>query len=244
MSRAILYLLLCGVFGCSYRSVDSIGFSGGREPIRILFIGNSYTYFNGGVHRILSDMAQQRGRSIEVAACVAGGRSLAWHLLQPEARELIDRGGWDWVVLQDYSTHPFRQPEKFDESIREFDRLIRRRGARTALFMTWSRENEPTRQHVVAEAYGSIAAEIGATVVPCGLAWQRSRALHPRIALYQWDGSHPTYAGSYLAAGCFLAGLVREDPRGLAAPGLPPAVARTLQQVAWEVSRPAATAHP
>ncbi len=48
---------------------------------------------------------------------------------------------------------------------------------------------------------------IGATVVPVGLAWQHCLAAHPAIVLHDKDQSHPSLAGSYLAACTFYATL-------------------------------------
>src|SRR5262249_44802815 len=45
--------------------------------------------------------------------------------------------------------------------------------------------------------------ELGAVVAPIGPAWQAVREQDPAIRLYQEDRSHPSPAGSYLAA-CVL----------------------------------------
>ena len=57
---------------------------------------------------------------------------------------------------------------------------------------------------------------------------------HP--VLHDKDGSHPTLAGSYLAACVFFAVLFDETPVGIPAElnGLTPADVRLLQTTAWE----------
>jgi len=52
-------------------------------------------------------------------------------------------------------------------------------------------------------------------VVPVGLAWQSFLSKHDIPALHDRDQSHPTLAGSYLAACVFLGALLKENPIGI-----------------------------
>ncbi|HEY7090100.1 MAG TPA: hypothetical protein VH518_18530 [Tepidisphaeraceae bacterium] len=250
MTRRLLLLLIgslaLAASGCIAPS-DPLPPPTTKPSVRILFIGNSYTFFNGGVDRMLTELAAQRGKTIECVPVVSGGRSLAWHWEQSDARAMIARGKWDWVVLQDYSTQPLKHPDEMAEAIRNFDRAIKAAGAKTALFMTWARESGPEDQPQIAAEYLSLGNELGATVVPVGLAWQRAREEMRDQELYRFDGSHPTAEGTYLAACCFQVALLHGDPRGLTAPlideqGLPPRRLRDdhaalLQRIAWETAR-------
>ena len=49
-------------------------------------------------------------------------------------------------------------------------------------------------------------------VVPVGPAWQKLLAKHDKRVLHAEDGSHPTIAGSYLAAYTFYGILFGGDP--------------------------------
>jgi hypothetical protein len=93
---------------------------------------------------------------------------------------------------------------------------------------------------MLTDAYESIGKEIDAKVIPVGRAWQRFLAVHDAPVLYDKDGSHPTPAGSYLAASLFVATLLGRGPRtgdGAAAAGLTPAEAKLLGQAAADVLR-------
>jgi hypothetical protein len=85
-----------------------------------------------------------------------------------------------------------------------FDAEIKRQGGRTVLFLTWARKAEPDQQEDLNYGYDSIARELGAVLAPVGPAWQKVRAEHPNLELYISDGSHPSPAGSYLAAGVLV----------------------------------------
>jgi hypothetical protein len=84
----------------------------------------------------------------------------------------------------------------------------------------------------------------GGLVVPVGDAWRRVLANPPAPALHVADGSHPTPAGTYLAA-CVFYGVVHgKSPVGLTGrfADLNPPTARRLQEVAWATVAAAAPA--
>src|SRR5947207_836444 len=107
------------------------------------------------------------------------------------------------------------------------------------LYLTWARRYAPESQQAITDAYASIGRELGATVVPVGEAWQRFLRKHDRPALHDRDQSHPTLAGSYLAACVFLAVLFRESPVGIDGelPGLTAQDRGLLQKAAWQECR-------
>jgi hypothetical protein len=127
-----------------------------------------------------------------------------------------------------------------------FDEVIEAAGARTALYVTWARQHEPESQQAIIDAYAFIGRELGATVVPVGLAWQRFLGKHDRPVLHDKDQSHPTLAGSYLAACVFLAVLVGESPVGLGGEvdGLSEKDLALLQKVAWQTCSSTARRDP
>ena len=72
-------------------------------------------------------------------------------------------------------------------------------------------------------------------VAPVGRAWERALR-DPAMTLHDPDGSHPSPAGTYLAACVLYATLTGESPVGLddGGLGLAPASIARLQQVAWD----------
>src|SRR5262245_53865240 len=76
------------------------------------------------------------------------------------------------------------------ENVRLFDEAIKAAGSTTALYMTWARLGAPQSQQAVTEAYAGIGRELGATVVPVGLAWQRFLCRHDQPVLHGRDQSH------------------------------------------------------
>jgi hypothetical protein len=207
------------------------------SDVRILFIGNSYTARNQ-LPRLVADLAAAaaHARRVHTEAVVAGGASLRRHWNAGIAQRALTNGTWDFVVLQEQSTLPLKNPQRYHDNVRLFVGAIAAHGARTALYLTWSRRTAPDTQDAITDAVRRIAAEVKALVVPVGCAWQRAGREMPELQLYVEDGSHPSAAGSFLAACVFHVALFDEAVSGDAvadALRLDRALARKLQAIAW-----------
>jgi hypothetical protein len=207
----------------------------GIARLKVLFIGNSFTARNN-LPGLIAQLAATRGKHLEHRLISAGGASLRNHWNAGEALKAIKEGQYDLVVLQEQSTLPIKNARRMHENVRLFAEAIKDAGAKTVLYMTWARRHAPETQQAITEAYTGIGREIGATVVPAGAAWQGFLAEHDQPALHDRDGSHPTLAGSYLAACVFLAVLFQENPVGIDAEvaGLSAKDAAELQKTAWQ----------
>lgn len=195
---------------------------GGPAPgdtVRVLFIGNSYTYVNN-LPAVLAAMARSATPAREVVwrMVTTGGRTLKGHWEADDAaRRAIREGRWDYVVLQEQSllgaTVIDGEPVVSDPArifwpyARRFAEEARAAGAEPLFYLTWARKNRPEAQAALTHAYMTVARETGARVVPVGLAWKDARRLHPDVELFDEDGSHPSPAGTYLAASVFFATL-------------------------------------
>lgn len=192
--------------------------AGSQQALRVLFVGNSYTYFNNLPGMVQSLAASSpSGRRIEAHMVAYGGATLEVHWTRGEAPGRLRSESWDYVVLQEQSSRPVDDPELFFRYARLFDEAIRDAGARTVFFMTWAYESDPGMQAGLTDAYNRIARELRAQVAPVGLAWQQARTSSPPLGLFADDGSHPDPPGSYLAACVFYATLLGADPSGVAA---------------------------
>ena len=210
---------------------------GGAE-LEALFIGNSFTARND-LPGLIAGLAATRGKTLRHRLIIAGGASLRTHWNAGGALTAVREGGYDAVVLQEQSTLPVKNAGRMHENVRLFDEAITAAGAETVLYMTWARRNAPESQQAISDAYTAIGRELGATVVPVGLAWQHFLGQHEQPVLHDRDQSHPTPAGSYLAACAFLAVLFGENPVGIASDitGLNSTDLTALQQASWQACR-------
>lgn len=70
--------------------------------MRVLFIGNSHTYFND-MPEIFAELARMKGIACEVTMITHGGWFLHQHQKEPEVRFNILYGNYDYVVLQEHA---------------------------------------------------------------------------------------------------------------------------------------------
>ena len=72
---------------------------------KVLFIGNSFTVQNipDAFKRLAMDAGWQPPA---VTSTAVVSQTLEWHTTNQDTLDAIDEGGWDYVVLQEYSTRP------------------------------------------------------------------------------------------------------------------------------------------
>ena len=222
----------------------------GRSGVRVLFVGNSLTFKND-----LPELVHRLGGArtpIFAGSFTAPGWQLWQFAGDRRLERLLHDVHWDVVVLQEQSQIPsFPADDRAREFIPYVERLAdaaRRSGAQPLLFVTWAHRTGDRRnfsgdtyaamQQRVVNGYREAARAANAAVAPVGLAWAKALTRRPQVELWARDGTHPSRAGSYLAACVFYALLTRQSPVGNAyAAGLEPAEARFLQRVAWDTAR-------
>ena len=174
-----------------------------RPPMRVLFVGNSYTYGNDlpGVVRALG--AATPGAAMEVDSVTKGSAALSSHWEEGVARARIESGGFDAVVLQGKSDEAAYGKDWFYTYARLFAEASRDAGARPVWYATWA-PNWQTAPHfrtrTIDHAYRTAAEEWGGTVARVGRAWLLALAEQPIVETYDADGEHPSPAGTLLAA--------------------------------------------
>ena len=184
--------------------------------MRILMLGNSFTYYH--------DMPVTLGNLLgaDVTAHTRGGARLS-EQFNPEtemgARTLraLRTEQWDYVVMQEQSNGAITSPDKFFHSVATLCSLIRQNGAIPVLYATWAYRDEAHIQkmmgisraemaHQLHTQYNKAAQENRALIAPVGLRFQDG---DPAI-LYEADGCHPSELGSRWAAET-LADVIRTD---------------------------------
>jgi len=207
-----LALTLCVGMAAAQSAAPGVKAPQSDTPKRVLFVGNSYTYYNGSLHvhaNRIARIADPDGRYDYRAATIAGA-PLHYHAIE----HLITPGKlgvkepFEVVILQSNSTDAMSERDRtqFRETVIEFNAAIARRGAKTALYMTHAHVS-PSKYaggdmlRRTAEMYIQVGKEIGALVIPAGLAFEEAYRRRPDVKLhFELDGSHPSLLGTYLAA--------------------------------------------
>lgn len=226
-----------------------------ENPASAIYIGNSFFYYNNSLHGHVGQLIAQGmpGFRHRATSVTISGSGFDWHdvdsYFRPNAIGGYSFGAnnvvsfnkldklFDVAIMMDCSQcplHPQLAPVFKDYAKKNAD-TVRKHGARPVYFMSWAYKDAPEMTAQLAEAYTREANANDAFVIPAGLAFARSIAQKPDLNLYVPDLRHPSLAGTYLAACTTYAALFRKSPVGLAYnAGLDPAIARHLQQVAWD----------
>jgi len=214
----------------------------------VLFIGNSYTDANN-LPQMVSDVARSMGDNMTFASNTPGGCTFQQHC-NNQSMDMIRQGGWDVVVLQEQSQYPsFPQGQVESEVFPYAERLVdsiyaNNPCAEPMFYMTWGRKNGDQSNapyfpvlgtyegmdSMLCLRYTQMAADNDASLCPVGRVWRYIRTNHPDIELYQGDGSHPSTAGTYVAACAFYTLIFHRNPDSISFDaGLDAEVAQTIR---------------
>ena len=221
------------------------------QPVRVLFVGNSYYYYNNSLHNHVSNLVKAAdpalGARLNFKSSTIGGAALNHHNLS----HLLATGQigvpkpFQWVVMQGGSSEPLspKRREVFRQTAAANAELIRANGGQVALYMTHAyvaphRQVKPQNIVATKSMYVEVGNDIDALVIPVGLAFEEAYRRLPALRFHHGDGTHPSLLGTYLAACTTYATLYGRSPVGNAyrAEGLiDEAVATQLQQIAQDV---------
>jgi hypothetical protein len=188
-----------------------------QKELKVLFVGNSYTYGYNLAH-IVSIISEGTSTRLITKKSTIGGADLREHWNGGrglETRKMIAEGNFDAVILQDFSMAAIQSPDSLLKYVRLFTDYISSFGAKTYLFNTWAREKVPQYQSEIDSLYLLAAWENDAIRVLVGPAWQLALDLRPSVDLYTSDGSHPNELGTMLSASVFVRTLCGELPEVL-----------------------------
>ena len=231
-------------------------------PRSILYVGNSFMYYNNSLHGHVRSLAtgvpaadRKRADTRGVSVTISGS-GLDWHdmasYFRPDGIGRYSFVGdneirfnppgrqFDAVLMMDCSQCPVH-PELsvlFYQFAKQHSETVRAHGAEPMFLMTWAYQDKPEMTLALEAAYTEAGRRNNAHVVPAGLAFANSLLRRPDINLYVADKRHPSLAGTYLAACTVLASIYGVSPVGNSyTAGLPAAVARHLQETAWQTAR-------
>ena len=202
--------------------------------MKILFIGNSYTYYND-MPTLFSRLCGCNGKQAQVFSVTKGGRRLHENLDSSDetTRQLeavVAQNKMDVYVLQEHSTLPLLDFQRFSANVTG---LMEKLGpARYVLYQTWGRktgsaflEEQKLSTRTMAlrlqDAYRKVAETAGTDRAPVGLCFLQVSENHPEIELYDPDLTHPSYEGSCLAALVHYRTIFDEIPKDLSCFTLP-----------------------
>ena len=185
-----------------------------ESPTRVLFVGNSYMYYNDSLHNHVKRIIEElhlglAGKLVFKSATIGGARlkhhNIAW-LLNHDAIG-VDQP-FEVVVLQGGSSEVLQADTQaiYQQTVKAYSELVRQAGAKPFLYMTPAyvpphSRAKPGLIDVISRSTITAANNAGIPVIPVGLAFEEAYKRKPEMMLHKdFDGSHPSLYGTYLAA--------------------------------------------
>lgn len=210
----ILYFFLCGFI--SSLSFSTTAYAAEKPVFDVLFIGNSYTFYNNfpTTLEILVNNNLESKINIKVTSASQGGFDFKDQWEKGDVETIIKDGKWHYVVLQNQSGWATEEARIKEAHIygKKMADAAKAAGAIPLLYETWPREiGSPDYKRYpwmknYAHMYRSldtntkkVADFIGADIVDVNYYWTITQKEAKGIKLYT-DGSHPNPTGSFLAA--------------------------------------------
>ena len=217
---------------------------------QVLFIGNSYTGYNN-LATMVENVAASAGYSFSNSSLTPGGATLYQHSQNASTYNQMGSKSWDYVVIQAQSQEPsFPNNQVATQTLPYADQLVDSIRsivpcAQPTFFRTWGRENGDQwncpyfpplctyegMDSLLHLRYRMMADSNDAYLSPVGSVWKYIRDTDSTIALYTSDGSHPSLAGSYVAACTFFTVFTRSNPLNITFDAnLDTAIASTIRE--------------
>ena len=177
---------------------------------KILFLGNSFTYFND----LPAQVEKLSGGELICHSITRGGAYL--NAYKTESDELtvrfsglISENNYDYVVLQEQSLNAIVNFDDYLSSVKHIKSLVGK--AKIIIYQTWSYKDGSSLLHSTGMTYGEMTDKLEAAakfaadavdgaVIPVG----RAFADNVLAELYDPDCLHPSSEGTALAAKLFF----------------------------------------
>lgn len=193
--------------------------------IKVLFIGNSYTYYNWSSY-MLKEIAWKEGLEVEVALSAHSGFTIERHLDHAVTTSFVNAGGYDYAIVQEYNDRMAvvgadlakgslgSDALKYVTNMKTMISNIKAKSPSVVplIEISWGTKNGVgsliktnwtdyvTMQGYVTEGTKHVATQASVDCTLLGEAWKKVRSERPSLEMYHTDLHHPSYAGSYLKA--------------------------------------------
>ncbi len=215
MKRVLLPLLATLYFSlCAFSQEFQLpSMHKGEGEIRVLCIGNSFTYVHG-TDVMLRKIAESQGVSIQVGKYLSGGYTFGKHLRNEDSRKVVEFGGYDVAFLQDQSSNPARYARDKDiqvyEDFKALKKSVKACSPKCKVFLerTWGYggdnsqgfENRENLDKYLGKGTSKMARKACTKVSPIGKAFMKAAELRPEVKLLGADDHHQSLEGAYLKA--------------------------------------------
>ena len=181
--------------------------------MRILFIGNSHSYFNDMPYQF-AFLMRAAGKPVEVTMLSRGGQTVEGHIQNEQTRFNVLYGNYDYVILQENTTK-FPDGETHAKNAAVVKNWCDKAGTKMGLYMNFESPYDTPKLEYLREGILYAADKLQVPVARVGEAFAKAKAEHPNIDLHYTDRHHANAVGSYLIAMTIAHDLFDVDVTGL-----------------------------
>ena len=200
-----------------------------KSPERVLYIGNSYLYYNDSLHNHVRRMLEEIypneiDTSNYKSVTISGSRSWHHNIGHPLNHKNIGADKpFQLVIFQGGSGETNTKLERkiFSNEVEKVVNKIHQSGAEAALYMIHAyvdphEKANPQMIEDIKKMYIDAGKKNNALVIPVGIAFENAYKMKPNIKLHKsFDGSHPSMLGTYLASCVVFASITQKSPKGI-----------------------------
>lgn len=208
----------------------------GQDTLSVLFLGNSYTYFNN-LPQLVQNLSISAGKTLILDSNTPGGFTISNHLNNTNSLNKIKQGSWDYIIIQEQSQLPSIDFYRYNDMYPSLTKLkdtinFYNPCAKIITYMTWGRrfggmQCDPSNtycspnfvnfnhmQDTLTNAYLAISEQLNIQCAPVGVVWQNILN-DTSLILHSGDNSHPNIDGSYVAACAIFSSIWKRGTSGL-----------------------------
>lgn len=246
-----LFIFVLLFFACSENSVESdpINLPDSTDSgLKVLFIGNSYTYYYN-MPQIFDTISTRSGREVYVGQSVAGGKHVPYFVKDSTTHAMLQAEEWDYVVFQLFQLIVESEDRLWQHlpNAIAMDSIIHhyQPQAKTVLFMEQAYNGgdftyDPQDTFLamterIKRGSVSFAQQMGTNpiIAPVAVTWGEVSKSQIEYDLFEPnDGGHPNLHGAYTTACVFYSTIFKEVLDVDYYSGLDPTYARLAQQTA------------
>ena len=222
----ILILIYCNSMFAFNVSVNELK---NKSPERVLYIGNSYLYYNDSLHNHVRRMLEESyGHEFDTgnykSVTISGSRTSHHNIDYPLNHvNLGAEKPFELVILQGGSgeSNTIEERKIFAQEVDIMIEKIHNKGAEAALYMihAYVEPHEDTNPNMIKDIkmmYIDVANKNNILVMPVGIAFENVYKEKPKIQLHKhYDGTHPSLLGTYLAAAVVFSSITQVSPKNI-----------------------------
>ena len=197
------------------------------KPARILFVGNSYLYYNDSLHnhlrRIVEESFPDYIDLLEFKSATIGGSKLSHHNIDHllEYKNLEVSKPFELVILQGGSSEHLTEESRKNFLLHAelVTSKVKDSGSDAALYMIHAyvkphEDYDPGMLGKVVALYDQAGKITNTNVLPVGIAFANAYKVKPNLKLHKdFDGTHPDLLGTYLSACVLFASIYQISPK-------------------------------